>query len=271
MSNSTVSGNAAFRGPETTGGDFSIASGNGGGMSGHAVAVKNSILPNNAGGNCHDFNLSNRGTKSGGHNLSDDATCADLFTETGDLNSTPAGLDPAGLKNNGGPTETIALLSTSPAVNAISVSSCSDVNGSPINTDQRGVPRPQGPACDIGAYERFQSRFENLAVDTYLLIDEVQSSPLPPGTKQGLTSPLEAAVASMNRGNVNPAINQLGAFINETGALVQRGTLTSEQASAFTSSAEDIIQGLRRDPGGQTSPECPAPPAERSRRRWCAK
>lgn len=255
MSNSTVAGNSAFRGPETTGGDFSIDSGGGGGILAGPVAVKNSILASNAGGNCVDIDLDNpRGlTKSGGHNLSDDATCADLLTQTGDLNSTPAGLDAAGLKNNGGPTETIALLATSPAVNAIPTSSCTDLDGLAITTDQRRVPRPQGPACDMGAYERFQSRFEGLAVETYLLIDEVQSSPLPPGTKQGLTAPLQAAVASLNRGNVEPAVNQLGAFINETGALVRRGTLTSEQASAFTSPAEAIIQTLSGDAGGEAS------------------
>jgi hypothetical protein len=245
---------AALRGPETTGGDFSIDSGEGGGLLGRVMDVKNSILANNAGGNCIGYRLDNFRTHSRGHNLSDDATCADLFTEAGDMNSTPAGLDPAGLGDHGGSTETIALLSSSPAVNAVPTSSCTDVNGSPIKTDQRGVPRPQGPACDIGAYERFPSRFENLAVDTYLLIAEVQSSPLPPGTKQGLTSPLQAAVASMNRGNVEPAIQQLGAFVNETTALVRRGTLTSEQASAFTSSAESIAQGLG-NPGDDTVQE----------------
>lgn len=255
MDNSTVAGNSAFRGPETTGGDFSIDSGGGGGILAGPVAVKNSILANNAGGNCLDIDLDNPNglTKSGGHNLSDDATCADLFIQTGDVNSTPAGLDPAGLKNNGGRTETIALLATSPAVNAIPASSCTDLNGNLITTDQRGVPRPQGPGCDMGAYERFQSGFEGLAVETYLLIDELQSSALPPGTKQGLTAPLQAAVASLNRGNVEPAVNQLGAFINETGALVRRGTLTSEQASAFTSHAEGIIQSLSG--GGGTSQE----------------
>jgi hypothetical protein len=251
--NSTVAGNAAFPGPETDG-DFSIESGRGGGILAGAVVVKNSILANNSGGNCIGYDLDNFRTRSRGHNLSDDATCADLFTETGDLNSTPAGLDPAGVKNNGGRTETIALLPTSPAVNAIPTSFCTDVNGSPIiTTDQRGVPRPQGPACDIGAYGHFQTRFELFAVETYLLIEDVQSSPLPPGSKLGLTSPLEAAVASLNRGAIAPAINQLGAFVNHTGALVHRGTLTSEQASAFTSPAANIIQSLGGDPGDDRS------------------
>jgi hypothetical protein len=58
----------------------------------------------------------------------------------------------------------------------------------------------------------------------------------------------------MNRGNVEPAVKQLGAFINETGALVRRGTIPSAQASAFTSAAESIIQGLS-NPGGATSQE----------------
>ena len=52
----------------------------------------------------------------------------------------------APLTDNGGPTDTRALLAGSPAINAGSSSGCPP-------TDQRGVPRPQGPRCDIGAYE----------------------------------------------------------------------------------------------------------------------
>src|SRR3970282_626777 len=62
------------------------------------------------------------------------------------LNSTPAGLGP--LANNGGPPQTHALLAGSPAIDAGSP------DCPPPATDQRGVARPQGPACDIGAYER---------------------------------------------------------------------------------------------------------------------
>jgi predicted outer membrane repeat protein len=52
------------------------------------------------------------------------------------------------LAANGGPTRTIALLRGSPALNAIPKAQC------PFGRDQRGVRRPQGLRCDIGAYER---------------------------------------------------------------------------------------------------------------------
>lgn len=52
------------------------------------------------------------------------------------------------LAANGGATETHALKSGSPALDAITSSGvCSEP------TDQRGVTRPQGAACDIGAFE----------------------------------------------------------------------------------------------------------------------
>ncbi|MBA2408343.1 MAG: hypothetical protein H0V62_00685, partial [Gammaproteobacteria bacterium] len=58
------------------------------------------------------------------------------------------------LANNGGSTQTHALVTGSPAVDAINNGTCP-----PPNTDQRGVTRPQdgnqdgGVACDIGSYE----------------------------------------------------------------------------------------------------------------------
>jgi hypothetical protein len=52
------------------------------------------------------------------------------------------------LAANGGPTETMALLDGSPAIDAVPTANCLVVR------DQRGVSRPQGPACDAGAYER---------------------------------------------------------------------------------------------------------------------
>ena len=62
-------------------------------------------------------------------------------------------IDPR-LQQNGGPTQTLALLPGSPAIDAIPPTDCLiQVKGIAITADQRGVKRPQGSACDIGAYE----------------------------------------------------------------------------------------------------------------------
>ena len=241
LSNSTLSGNScthpAESGPECAGNiyySFPVGT----------LVVKNTIFANNGQGvNCYtDGGLA---PTSEGYNLSDDATCASFLTQTSDLNSTPAGLDPNGLQSNGGPTQTVALLASSAAVNAIPPSSCTDTSGNPVTTDQRGVPRPQGSACDIGAFEYFQSGFVVATVQTFLLMDAVQSSPLPRIAQQVLTVPLQAAVASLNRGNVNAAVLQLQGFIILVDVARLSGRLSQAQAAALTTPARQIIQSLR--------------------------
>jgi len=88
-----------------------------------------------------------------GYNISDDSTCN--FSATGSQNNTNPGLSSAGLANNGGPTQTIALVAGSHAIDAIPLAACTDQIGKRITTDQRGFPRPDGAEslCDIGAYE----------------------------------------------------------------------------------------------------------------------
>ena len=55
------------------------------------------------------------------------------------------------LQHNGGPTETMALGTGSLAIDAGDDAVCGGERVGGI--DQRGVPRPQGPHCDIGAFE----------------------------------------------------------------------------------------------------------------------
>jgi hypothetical protein len=60
------------------------------------------------------------------------------------------------LGNYGGPTQTIRLLSGSPAIDTGDPSGCSDAQGRLLTTDQRGYPRPDKEdtsSCDRGAYE----------------------------------------------------------------------------------------------------------------------
>lgn len=102
-----------------------------------------------------------------------DLTCTDYTPSPGPLNIGPSlcfdfdpstiGADPVlgPLHDHGGPTPTHALLlAVSPGIDAIPPEDCTwDDDGEPgtpelpVATDQRGVVRPQGAGCDIGAYE----------------------------------------------------------------------------------------------------------------------
>jgi hypothetical protein len=118
------------------------------GVSTAAMNVRESIVANGGGGgsNCS-------GTPAvvdGGYNIDTGTSCG-FSTANHSLSNTNPQLGP--LASNGGPTQTMALPSGSPAVNAIPVT----VAGCSGSTDQRGVSRPQGPACDIGAYELVMS------------------------------------------------------------------------------------------------------------------
>jgi hypothetical protein len=122
---------------------------NGGGISnsGGTATFQNSIVANNSSGNC------NGTITSKGYNLSSDNSCD--FGNAGDLNNTDPKL--GNLGNYGGPTQTILLLSGSPAIDAGNPTGCTDGHGHLLMTDQRGKPRPDkedSGGCDMGAYER---------------------------------------------------------------------------------------------------------------------
>lgn len=84
------------------------------------------------------------GLTDGGLNISSDASYT-LVAGLGSRNSTNPRLLPFG--NFSGPTLIMGLATNSPAIDAIT-----NVSLAPF-TDQRGIPRPQGPRADIGAYE----------------------------------------------------------------------------------------------------------------------
>lgn len=75
----------------------------------------------------------------------------------------------AALADNGGTTRTHALDTGSIAIDAAVNEFCSEF-------DQRGVSRPQGGACDIGAYEAEEARSDMLFRDRF----ESPQSPPPP-------------------------------------------------------------------------------------------
>lgn len=125
-----------------------VASGTGAGLynaNGGTVKFKNTIVAENTGlGNCG-------GTLTDlGHNLDSDNTCGLKVAKHDQIAVNPR-LSP--LANNGGFTQTMALMASSPAIDV------GANNGCPT-TDQRNKPRPEdgdgngSKICDIGAYER---------------------------------------------------------------------------------------------------------------------
>ena len=97
------------------------------------VKVSNTIIAGNTAPSQPDCNS----FTSLGYNLVGDSSCS-FGSVTSDMTNVDPKLGP--LANNGGPTLTHALMPGS------GVNSCAA-------TDQRGVVRPQGPRCDIGAFE----------------------------------------------------------------------------------------------------------------------
>ena len=159
--NSTVSGNAAGNAAGNGGGGIynedgtaelanstvssNTTTSNGGGISnaGGTVTIDNTIVANSlAGDDCAGVI-----TVEGNNFVESPGAC--VIVGSGTANG---GFDPllGPLANNGGPTQTHALLAGSPAIDAGSA------DCPPPATDQRGVARPQGPACDIGSVEVVQ-------------------------------------------------------------------------------------------------------------------
>ncbi len=91
---------------------------------------------------------------SGGYNIESPADTCGLNTNKGDqVNVSAEDLDLATLQDNGGPTMTHALLPGSVAIARIPKPECL-LDLAVLTTDQRGVDRPQGAMCDVGAFER---------------------------------------------------------------------------------------------------------------------
>ena len=154
--NTTFSGNSAVSlggGLSTHGGSLTInnstfsgnSAENGGGLHDAfgSVNVTNSLFAGSTGGNCCNI------SSSGSNNLADDGSCGSGFTYSSSILLGTLG-------SYGGPTQTVPLLPGSAAIDAGDNATCA-------STDQRGLARPQGAGCDIGAFEFME---DNEAPDT---------------------------------------------------------------------------------------------------------
>ncbi len=137
LQNCTVVGNSAT----------DTANGYGGGLNNYGVStvyLANSIIAGNTATNgtdlsgpyvSQDYNLIQ--TPQGAYATLSGPIANTIFNQAPNLGP---------LANNGGPTDTLALLPGSPAIDK------GNVFGG-FTTDQRGIARPQGAAADIGAFE----------------------------------------------------------------------------------------------------------------------
>ena len=176
LNNSTISGNSSPFGGGIGSSNYSLdismtnstlSNNTGGGLRVRAgtLTMKNTIMAN-SGSNCSFYGAGSSVLNSLGHNLSTDNSCTSNsivipgvvsggLNKTTDLNNSPAQLAPLAL-NRPGSTKTHALCTAPgtphPSCGAVP-SPAIDKGGDCLVVDQRGVPQPQGAACDIGAYE----------------------------------------------------------------------------------------------------------------------
>jgi hypothetical protein len=181
VSNSTISGN--------------FSDGNGGGIgTGGTIKLYNTTVTNNL-ANADDTGSAHGGGISGNFILSNSIVQGNLLSIAsgqfatlvndecnGMITSSPPNLlsvdiDPAhctvtggyatgaanfaALGGNGGPTRTHALLAGSAAIDTGNEAGCTDDLGAPLTRDQRGVPRPYGARCDLGAFEAAEVIFRD--------------------------------------------------------------------------------------------------------------
>jgi hypothetical protein len=167
----------------------------------------------------------------GGYNIADDALgfCG-FSTDNHSIPNADPLLDPAGLAPNGGPTQTIALQSGSPAIDAIpqGMNGC----GTSIATDQRGVTRPEGSGCDIGAFEvEPQSPAQLLAALGEAVIG------VGPGTS--LADKIAQATTYLNKNDIPDTCSTLTAFINQAKARSGK-TIPAPETATLIADAKQI-------------------------------
>jgi outer membrane protein assembly factor BamB len=165
LTNVTMVGNSAVGNGGAiyqTGGTLTIASStlagnaaqNGAALHGVATVRASIFAMSPTGGNCAGGVVTSRGD-----NISDDTTCVTTSTVLNDRNSTDPRL--GRLANNdanlgqapptatyNGHRQTMALQPGSPAIDGVVYNACP-----PPDTDARGVSRPNGTRCDVGAFE----------------------------------------------------------------------------------------------------------------------
>jgi len=139
-----------------------------------------------------------------------------------DITGTPAAPVDARLRPlgaNGGPTETVPLLPGSPALDRTPAGTCP-----PPAVDQRGITRPQGPACDAGAYE----------------LVTIQALALQHGIENSLLAKLTGAQRNLAADNLAGACGKLGSFLREVSAQSGKKKIDAADAQELTDDVSSV-------------------------------
>jgi hypothetical protein len=146
---------------------------------------------------------------------------------------TDGGLAP--LADNGGPTLTHGLGSESPAIDH---GTCTDQESNTVATDQRNIARPQGVACDIGAFELAAAPADPGEALVALIAASEDA-----GVSRGTVNKLRDALKHLSAGRAQPAVNELREYIEDDQSQIGK-KLTTEEAEALIAAAEDIIEAI---------------------------
>jgi hypothetical protein len=162
------------------------------------------------------------------------------------------------LQNNGGPTQTHALLAGSPAIDGGNPSGCRDNLGALLTTDQRGFSRPTDGNndglvhCDIGAYESFTG--SNTSVVAALL-------PSGRSVQVGVPATVFATIINLGQGiaaacNIAPLTSVAANFQFQT------TDPTTNQITGFPNVAANIPAGAAQSFILAVIPTAPFPPTD---------
>ncbi len=182
------------------------------------------------------------GTLTGTNNLIDDDSCGnDPTFRLGAVTNFDATL-----QNNGGPTETHALLTGSNAINSVPAGQCTFLssgtnplfaNGAAIPTDQRGVARPQGATCDIGAFE-YANQAPVATPDPYSTDEDTTRIVAAPGVLANDTDPEAGAMTAIL---VSGPAHAAAFTLNSDGSFSYAPAANYNGPDSFTYKARDAV------------------------------
>jgi uncharacterized repeat protein (TIGR01451 family) len=185
------------------------------------TGISNTVIANNVGGDCSNAFAAGFDV---GFNLDSDTSCLGTTGVTGDKPGLDSKLGaPA---DNGGSVLTDAELAGSPAIDGGTNTGCPA-------TDARGIARPQGASCDIGAYELAPA---NLVLGKTAPASAVQGA--------AFTYTLTVTNGGPATSTGTTLVDQLPAGETSYGATPGQGTCTSSGSPAkVTCSLGNILPG----------------------------